>query len=355
MNIIKSDPQYFQQTLLHWFDQHGRKHLPWQKNKTPYRVWISEIMLQQTQVSTVIPYFEKFMQVFPRVELLAKAALDDVLHLWTGLGYYSRARNLHRAANMIVNEFKGKFPDNLVDLQELPGIGKSTASAILSIAFNQQTAILDGNVKRVLSRFQGIITPINEKNTEAQLWQIAEQFMPPQRCADYTQAIMDLGATLCIRGKPGCDSCPLASHCIAQQQGIAPELPKKKASKALPVRTTSFLILQKGRQLLLRKRPASGIWGGLWSFPEISDKATTATIRRFCQDEFALTIDKFNTLPAFRHSFTHFHLDIHPIIVPVKGLSAKNMAAAEQIWYNPDEPPALGLPRPVQSIIGGLS
>ena len=238
-------PHQFQTLLLNWFDHSGRKHLPWQQNKTPYRVWISEIMLQQTQVKTVIPYFERFMQQLPDIVSLANAHEDKVLHLWAGLGYYSRARNLHRAAKIIVETYQGNFPDTVFSLQQLPGIGQSTAGAIVAIAFNQKAAILDGNVKRVLARLHGISEPVNEKRTEKKLWELAEHYTPDKRAADYTQAMMDLGATLCTPSKPACTACPLIQHCVAHQLDIVDVLPKKKTTRELPIRSATFLIVKK--------------------------------------------------------------------------------------------------------------
>ena len=223
----------FAKSILAWFDQHGRKHLPWQQNKTPYRVWISEIMLQQTQVGTVIPYYERFMRQFPDIASLANAAPDAVLHAWAGLGYYSRARNLHRAAKMVIEDYAGKFPDTLETLQSLPGIGRSTAGAILSIAYQQRATILDGNVKRVLARYLCVTEPVNEKAVENKLWDIATELTTNKRSADYTQAIMDLGATLCTRSKPDCGKCPLTAHCRAHAEGMASLLPIKKIGKEI--------------------------------------------------------------------------------------------------------------------------
>lgn len=345
----------FQQLILNWFDQHGRKHLPWQHNKTAYRVWVSEIMLQQTQVNTVIPYFERFMQQFPQLNALADAPLDEVLHLWTGLGYYSRARNLHKTAKMIMTEFNGKFPSHMEDLQKLPGVGRSTAAAISSIAFNQNNAILDGNVKRVLIRFQAIDQIVTDKKTENKLWELADYFMPEKRCADYTQAVMDLGAAICIRSKPLCPICPLTKHCKAFKENMTDSLPKKKTSKSLPVQAATFIILQKGKHILLRKRPPMGIWGGLWSFPEIKHAAEEEAIRLFCQQQFKMVPEKYRWLKSFRHTFSHYHLDIFPVIIEVKRLPAKIMEAEQQIWYNLEGPVSIGLPRPVQLIMRALS
>jgi A/G-specific adenine glycosylase len=344
----------FQKLILQWFDLHGRKHFPWQKNKTPYRVWVSEIMLQQTQVNTVIPYYENFMHEFPDIKSLARAREDKVLHLWAGLGYYSRARNLHRAAKMVMEEFGGKFPDNLEDLQALPGVGRSTAGAIFSIAYNQQAAILDGNVKRVLARFQGITEPINNKNIEALLWQHAERYTPKQRAADYTQAMMDLGATICVRSRPQCMQCPLIKYCAAHQENLTHLIPAKKAGRELPVRTATFLVLQKDERILLRKRPPMGIWGGLFSFPEISGEPLKENIQAYCRQKLNIPVTKYQPLKSFRHTFSHYHLDIHPVIIPVKRMPTRIMEDGQQIWYNPHEPESVGLPKPVQLIMRAL-
>ncbi|HTM64240.1 MAG TPA: A/G-specific adenine glycosylase [Gammaproteobacteria bacterium] len=342
----------FSQAILRWFDKHGRKHLPWQKNKTPYRVWISEIMLQQTQVAAVIPYFERFMQRFPDLLSLANADQDAVLHQWAGLGYYSRARNLHRAAQIVMQDFNGKFPDNLDDLQELPGIGRSTAGAILSIAFQQRATILDGNVKRVLARYLGVTDPIDKK-VENKLWDIASEFTPKKRSADYTQAIMDLGATLCTRSKPECSRCPLQTTCHAHAEGLAELLPIKKSGRGIPTRTVTFLVLRADNKIFLQKRPPHGIWGGLWSLPEISGEPDKKQIRAFCRTHFQLNAASFAALPAFRHTFSHYHLNIHPIVIQAS-LPAKVMEYGEQIWYNLNHPEPVGLPKPVQTILRKL-
>lgn len=334
----------FHHALLKWFDQHGRKDLPWQFDKTPYRVWVSEIMLQQTQVTTVIPYFLRFMQRFPDIFALAHASEDDVLHLWTGLGYYSRARNLHRTAKIICHEFAGKFPDELSALQELPGIGRSTAGAISAIAFNKHTAILDGNVKRVLTRFYGITEWPGEKKITEKLWQIAEDLTPKKRVADYTQAIMDLGATLCKRGQPDCAHCPLQSDCIAYAKNIAKKLPASKPRKALPIRQATFLLLQDGQTILLEKRAPVGVWANLWSFPELNgDENTIAASFRF-------DVKKIQKLATFRHTFSHFHLDISPLLVI--GKRKKNFVQEERfLWYDLQQPAQVGLPAPVKKLL----
>lgn len=341
----------FQTSLLKWFDQHGRKHLPWQQDKTPYRVWVSETMLQQTQVSTVIPYFERFMQHFPTIDLLARAGEDEVLHLWAGLGYYSRARNLHKAAKMVMNDFAGRFPDTTESLQTLPGIGPSTAGAILAIAYNKPAPILDGNVKRVLTRLQGITDPINEKKVENRLWDLAVAFTPKERVADYTQAIMDLGATLCTRGQPLCTRCPFERTCVANAEGIAPSLPKKKTSKQIPTKESSFLIIRHQDRILLQKRPSMGIWGGLWCLPELTGLPDEKSIQAFCRRHLSTGQIKLTKLPAFKHTFSHYHLMIHPILIELARTPLRVMEDDQAIWYNLAQPTAVGLPRPIQTIL----
>lgn len=348
-------PSKFQYQMLTWFDLHGRKHLPWQQNKTAYRVWISEIMLQQTQVNTVIPYFERFMQSLPNLLTLANATEDEVLHLWTGLGYYSRARNLHRTAKIIVEKFAGKFPNTLEHLTALPGIGPSTAGAILAIAFNQCATILDGNVKRVLARFHGITQPINEKNIEKKLWELATIYTPKQRVADYTQAMMDLGATVCIRSKPQCTLCPLIKNCTAYVQNITTLIPQKKIARILPIRAATLLILKKDKQILLRKRPPTGVWGGLWSLPEMIDPPDKAIIQRFCLQHFQIAVSEYQTLTAFRHTFSHYHLDIFPILINIRRMPRIIMEDEQQIWYNLNKPQSVGLPKPIQMIMETLA
>lgn len=344
----------FPKAILAWFDLHGRKHLPWQQDKTPYRVWISEIMLQQTQVNTVIPYYERFMLQFPDLPTLAKANIDSVLHAWAGLGYYSRARNLHKAALMVMHDLDGQFPDSLEGLQALPGIGRSTAGAILSIAYQQRATIMDGNVKRVLARYLGVTDPVNEKTTENKLWDIATDLTPKKRSADYTQAIMDLGATLCTRSKPDCTRCPLSTTCRAYADGMTTLLPIKKATREIPTRTATFVILQNGSHIFMQKRPPHGIWGGLWSLPEISGTPDKKQIRSLCQSTLHSDAPTFKALTPFRHTFSHYHLEIHPILITVTA-PAKVMECADQIWYNLDEPQAIGLPKPIQLIMRKLA
>ena len=253
----------FAAALLAWFDQYGRKHLPWQKNRSAYRVWVSEVMLQQTQANTAITYFESFMKRFPAVADLANASQDEVLRLWAGLGYYARGRNLHKSAQVIVNHYQGSFPNTIAALTKLPGIGRSTAGAIVSLAYNQPAAILDGNAKRVLARMYAIDGWPGKAQVNKQLWALAESHTPKKRCADYTQAMMDLGATLCTRSQPGCSQCPARTQCLAFKQGNPKDYPGKKPKKRLPSKHTQFLMVINHRgEILLEKRPAVGIWGG---------------------------------------------------------------------------------------------
>ena len=339
----------FAPRVLAWFDEHGRKTLPWQENKTPYRVWISEIMLQQTQVTTVIPYYHKFMTSFPSVEALAQAEQDEVLAHWSGLGYYARARNMHKAAKMLVDEFDSEFPQSVEGVCELPGIGRSTAAAILSISRGVQAAILDGNVKRVLSRFHAVPTWPGEKKTENAMWELAESYMPSERCGDYTQAMMDLGATLCTRSKPQCLLCPLESDCEGRQTPDPTQFPIRKPKKAAkPEKSIQLLVLMNQQeQLLLEKRPQTGIWGGLWSLPEL---ATDESVVLHIEQRFSAQVSSVIPLSSFRHTFSHYHLDISP--------SQIQMAAANWImegdkyqWFSQQEALALGLPAPVRSIL----
>jgi A/G-specific adenine glycosylase len=349
--MIKITPKKFQNQVLTWFDAHGRKHLPWQENKTPYRVWISEIMLQQTQVSTVIPYFERFMQRFPDIKSLAIAQEDEVLHLWTGLGYYTRARNLHRSAKIIHYDYSGHFPNTLNDIEKLPGIGRSTAGAIFSIAFQQPAAILDGNVKRVLTRFHAILAWPGEKKAHDYLWQLAEKYTPQQRTADYAQAMMDLGATLCTRGKPNCVQCPLKKSCSALAQGLEKKLPRSKPKKILPVRLASLLLIKNKNRILLFKRPPTGIWGGLWTPPDLTGHVSLDEIKKHCRQYLKLQTDVIHKHDVFRHTFSHFHLDILPVVISVKKLPSKLLESEQQIWYNLQASQTIGLPAPVKKLL----
>jgi A/G-specific adenine glycosylase len=343
----------FSQQVLNWFSQHGRKNLPWQKPRTPYRVWISEIMLQQTQVATVIDYFQRFIKRFPAVETLAAANLDDVLTLWAGLGYYSRARNLHRTAQIIQQQYHGKFPQQLEQLQTLPGIGRSTAGAIMALSMNKRAAILDGNVKRVLSRVHAVDgSPTNPKVIK-QLWKLAEQYTPEKNIAEYTQAMMDLGATICTRSKPKCTQCPLQKNCIAYQQGNPAQYPNKKITKTLPVRAIHLLILQNNKgEIFLEKRPPVGIWGGLWSLPECP---LDQDVQQWCTEKYFCHTKSQKTLPAFRHTFSHFHLDITPVVIKIDQWRPPAMDNNNLVWCDVTQLASKGLAAPVKQLLTRIS
>lgn len=354
INVLK--PHLFRQRLLKWFNQYGRTDLPWQQHKTPYRVWVSEIMLQQTQVNTVIPYFERFVKTFAKVSELANADEDEVMHLWAGLGYYNRARNLHKAAKMIMNSFAGLIPNTFDELVKLPGIGASTAGAILSLAFNQPATILDGNVKRVLTRLHGITAPIDEQSTLQKLWQLADEYTPKKKhTANYTQAMMDLGALLCTRKNPQCYICPIQKYCLAYRHDTIAIIPRKKTTRKIPVRKATFMIIKKENYVLLQKRPAHGVWGGLWSFPELEGQINVERMRSFCFKHFKIKSPHYQMMATFRHTFTHYHLDIFPLVVELKAFPRKIVAEHKQIWYNLNDDIAVGLPKPVQTLISTFS
>jgi len=347
------DARGLRRRLLAWFDRHGRKDLPWQRSRDPYRVWVSEIMLQQTQVSTVIPYYERFLKRFPDVGALARARLDSVLHHWTGLGYYARARNLKKAAETIVREHAGRFPRDIEAVADLPGIGRSTAGAILAFAFGQRHPILDGNVKRVLARLHAIETPVGRRDTEQQLWQLAEQYTPRTRVADYTQAIMDLGATVCRPRRPDCTNCPLRVGCRAATAGRPEDYPVRTARKALPMRQTVMLMIRDRRgRVLLTQRPPSGLWGGLWGFPECDTPATAA---RFGRDHLGLEIEPATSWPTLRHGFSHFTLDITPLPATLKGTGTSLRETVAGAWIDPRRPDARGLAAPVKHLLQKLA
>ena len=321
----------FADKVLAWFDQHGRKDLPWQQNPTPYRVWVSEIMLQQTQVATVIPYYARFMQRFPDVQSLADAPQDDVLKLWEGLGYYSRARNLHKTAQQVRDEYAGEFPTDMSSMETLSGIGRSTAAAILSLSHGQREAILDGNVKRVLARYHAITGWSGEPRTLKQLWEHAEQHLPASRNAAYTQAMMDMGATLCTRSKPLCRLCPLQNGCQAFQQGRPQDYPSKRPKKDLPEKTARALLLRNhDGELLLQHRPPTGIWGGLWSFPEF---ATETAMHDWLEQHIGQYGTVSARLPTLTHTFSHYRLHLQPLQVDLDTQPARIMEGNGWLWY----------------------
>jgi len=342
----------FDAILLEWFDRSGRKDLPWQRTRDPYVIWVSEVMLQQTQVTTVIPYFQRFIARFPDVQALARADIDEVLHLWTGLGYYARGRNLHRAAQSIVSAHAGAFPQTLEEVCALTGIGRSTAGAILAFAYGQRHPILDGNVKRVLARYHGVDGWPGTRAVEERLWALAESHTPHARIEDYTQAIMDLGATVCRRARPACPACPLRADCIASRQGNPEAYPGRAQRKALRVKQVRMIMLRDRRgYVLLQQRPPSGIWGGLWGFPEC---AADTDVGAWCRESLGLEVKAETPWPALRHVFTHFRLDITPIPARLLGPSAKAMENRCAVWYNVDQPDARGLATPVKRLLQQL-
>jgi A/G-specific adenine glycosylase len=346
-------PQQFTHRLLDWYRLHGRHHLPWQINPTPYRVWVSEVMLQQTQVATVIPYFERFSQRFPDVNSLAAAPLDEVLHLWTGLGYYARARNLHRCAQIVAARHAGEFPLQIEALIQLPGIGRSTAGAILALACSQRQPILDGNAKRALARVFGIDGDPTSKITDAALWAQAEACTPSSEVAAYTQAIMDLGATVCTRSRPACAKCPMSDGCVAALQGRQAELPGKKRKAKRASRETTLLIARSGSNgstaVLLERRPASGVWGGLWSPPQFQNVQDAL---QWCRQEIG-DAEEPQLLPPIDHAFTHFDLRLNPLQVHCRPHSTVN-EGNERLWYPLDAPPRIGLPQPIRELLARL-
>tara|TARA_R110001592_G_scaffold7032_2_gene39434 strand:- start:359 stop:1441 length:1083 start_codon:yes stop_codon:yes gene_type:complete len=357
LSAIKKD-HYFSEQLLAWFDKHGRKDLPWQQDKTPYRVWVSEIMLQQTQVSSVIEYYQRFMQSFPSIESLAEAEEDKVLEHWAGLGYYARARNLHKTAKIVVNELNRYFPNSLEEIVKLPGIGRSTAGAILSIAFKQSACILDGNVKRVLCRFHGIKTWPGEKQTENHLWALAEQHTPAKRNDDYTQAIMDLGATCCTRSKPKCEHCPFTESCLAFEKGMQTQLPKSKAKKAIPQKETWVALIEHEGKILLEKRPPTGIWGSLYSLPEFNAELTHPEAHTAIETRFKIKLNLDEMHDSIQHTFSHFKLEMKPL-----KLSLLRQELSEQIqikeasqfhWYDKSQLHTIGLPAPIAKYLKSL-
>ena len=339
--------------LLQWFDGFGRKDLPWQQNITPYSVWVSEIMLQQTQVATVIPYYQRFMTRFPNVSSLASAEQDEVLHLWTGLGYYARGRNLHKAAKMVVDCYNGEFPNSVEELITLPGVGRSTAGAIASIAMGLRAPILDGNVKRVLARHHAVPGWPGETSIHDQLWQFAEVHTPEDRVGDYTQAIMDLGATLCTRSKPDCKRCPLAESCVALAQGNPSDYPDRKPRKTLPQRTTIFLICRNPTgEVLLEQRNGAGVWQGLYCFPELT---SVDDIHHWCLDHLGKSPLRQEAVAPIVHTFSHYQLSIQPIVIDVEAAPPTVAESSSQQWVQASDPGVLGLPAPVARLLQQLS
>ena len=342
----------FATSLLAWFDQHGRKNLPWQQARNAYRVWLSEVMLQQTQVRTVIGYFERFVGALPTLTDLARASEDRVLALWSGLGYYSRARNLQRTAQICVAQYGGDLPRSIDELSALPGIGRSTAAAILAQAYGDRHAVLDGNVRRVLSRWHGISGWPGSTTTQRELWQLAETHTPRQRVADYTQAIMDLGATVCVRSNPQCTRCPVAGGCIALRDGLTRILPQAKPKRALPTRKTAMLIVRDAAgRVLLERRPPTGVWARLWSLPEVAEPSSA--VPRL-HGRYAVDATTRASLPEFVHTFSHYHLHITPCLFTAAAGLPRIADDPDQGWYTLAELSELGLPAPVRKLLDSL-
>lgn len=334
-------PHAFTAHLIAWQQVAGRHDLPWQKTSDPYRIWLSEIMLQQTQVTTVIPYYQRFLVSFPDVQALAAASIDKVIEHWAGLGYYARARNLHRCAQQIVALHGGKFPESAEQLSELPGIGRSTAAAVAAFAFGQRAAILDGNVKRVLCRHFGIAGFPGAAAVHSKLWELAEELLPASGIETYTQGLMDLGATLCTRSRPRCGDCPVAADCVARREGRQGELPEARPRPAVPERTASFALIVDGRRLLLQRRPPSGLWGGLLVPPEGDVDGILARL--------GLNAAQQQPLPPLKHAFTHFRLTLQPVLCRVAANPGIGEAGLE--WVDLDKAAEAGVPAPIKKLI----
>ncbi len=343
-------PNDFAERVLSWHEEHGRKDLPWQQCRDAYGIWVSEIMLQQTQVQTVSAYYERFMRSFPNIAALADASLDAVLHRWSGLGYYARARNLHRAACIVRDDYDGAFPDTFDAVVALPGVGRSTAGAILSLAFGQRQPILDGNVKRVLARHEAIDGWPGTSAVARQLWEVADRYTPDERVDVYTQAIMDLGASVCVRSNPVCDVCPVGEDCSARAQDAVGQFPGRKAKRTKPLRQTTMILAVSDRAVYLERRPASGIWGGLWSLPELDNE----NVDDWCMRKLSVPADGSEPWEPLRHSFSHFDLDISPVLVRLASGSSKVADSEDTTWHRLDEMPPGGIATPVRKLINTL-
>jgi A/G-specific adenine glycosylase len=353
------EPARLAPALLRWHARHGRHDLPWQHDRSPYRVWVSEIMLQQTQVATVIGYYARFMARFPSLRALAEAPEDEVLHLWSGLGYYSRARNLQRAARQAMAECGGELPASVAGLAGLPGIGPSTAAAIRALSAGERATILDGNVRRVLARYFALAGPLGGHAAVQHLWALAEACTPHDEVATYTQAIMDLGATVCLRARPLCTACPLAADCAARRLGLQASIPARKPRPARRTRATVLLLaLSAPGAVLLERQPARGVWGGLWCPPQFTGEAEA---HAWATRHLAGARVAPGALAPFRHVFTHFDLEVTPLLVRCAGPSGVADSAAQtaagngMIWYSLAAPPEVGLPAPVSRLLAGLA
>ena len=336
--------------LLAWWDKHGRRHLPWQKDRTAYRIWVSEIMLQQTRVETVMPYFERFTASFPDVQALAAADDDDVMAIWSGLGYYTRAHNLLKAARIVVAQHGGDVPHDFDSLVALPGIGRSTAGAILALAHGKRRAILDGNARRVLARVHAVEGWPGKAAVSRALWNLAETNTPSERVRDYTQAIMDLGATVCLRRKPRCDACPLDEFCRTRKHDLTDEIPASKPQANRPLKRRSMLVIQRpDGAVLLHRRPPTGIWAGLWSLPTIDDGESAGD---WCIRVLGYSPNSYIELKPVRHGFSHFELEIQPIHLTVSTPPAEIMEGDQWRWH--DGAQALGMPAPIRRLVESM-
>lgn len=340
----------FPTRIIDWQKRHGRHDLPWQNTRDPYRIWLSEIMLQQTQVATVIPYYARFLAAFPTLGDLARAREDAVLALWSGLGYYSRGRNLLRAAQMIIEQFDGEFPQTFGDILALPGVGQSTAAAIGAFAFGKRRAILDGNVKRVFARYFGVVGFPGDKKVEGKLWSVANEALPKTNIEAYTQGLMDLGATICLRSRPLCLACPVEDSCVAKREGRIHELPAPRPKKAIPKKLTTMLLIAHEGEVLLEKRPATGVWAGMWCFPELQNGAS---LRDTCRERYGLETKPLKPWDVLEHGFTHFKLSITPQPIVVQ---KKLSRAAEPgvVWLSVDDALNAAIPKPVRMLLSKL-
>jgi A/G-specific adenine glycosylase len=344
-------PGSFAARVSAWQRRHGRRDLPWQGTRDPYRLWVSEIMLQQTQVATVIPYFDRFMARFPDVEALARAPEEEVMRHWSGLGYYARARNLHRAAQAVVARHGGRFPATAAEVEALPGIGRSTAAAILAFSAGARLAILDGNVKRVLARHFGIAGAVDSASVLRELWGLAESLLPARGIEAYTQGLMDLGATVCTRSRPGCAACPVSATCVALRDGRVAELPGRRPARAAKVREIAMLAVVSGGEVLLERRPGTGIWGGLWSLPEAPAEADPVA---HAAKALGIRVATAEALPPFRHAFTHFTLAVTPWLLRAGRRAARAREPSGSTWLALEEVAAAALPAPVKRLLAGL-
>jgi A/G-specific adenine glycosylase len=344
----------FSARLIAWQECSGRRDLPWQNTRDVYRIWISEIMLQQTQVATVMPYYQRFLGAFPDVQSLAAASIDTVLQFWSGLGYYRRAHLLHRAAQEVVSRCGGAFPRDAAALETLPGIGRSTAAAIAAFAYGERGAILDGNVKRVLARHEGVAGYAADPAVERVLWERAEALLPRARIEPYTQALMDLGAMVCLRSTPDCARCPVADDCVARLTDRIGELPQPRPRKPIPQRQVSVLLIWRGEEILLERRPPTGIWAGLWTLPEVECGADVAA---YCRERFGADVASGAVLAPIEHAFTHFRLRLTPLICTVERWPARAEDSGHDVcvWLPLSDATGAALPAPIKKLLRSLA